>query len=69
MLFNVRMPYAILYYNDDVTHDNDDVTHDNDDVTHVQRLSQGGTAEDADSEENIRVANDLRTDLRTQPLR
>ena len=45
------------------------ILHHNDDVAHVQRLGQTGTSEDADSEENIRLANDLRTDLRTQPLR
>ena len=45
------------------------ILHYNDDVTHVQRLTQGVASEEADSEENIRLANDLRTDLRTQPLR
>jgi dishevelled associated activator of morphogenesis len=33
-----------------------------------QRLSQG-TTEEADSEDNIKLANDLRTDLRTQPIK
>ena len=37
-------------------------------VTDMSQKLVNGTEEDADVEENIKVANDLKTDLRTQPI-